>query len=162
MFIQLYEELEMVTNKYDWFSSTGVTMSLLLTLFFEGCSPKPPVSAVIEPCESALSVDHDKHSFAAVLLALERRNWTLEHVDKEKKTIIASACVIGSSDCAWMFFSVHNARVHVTESPIHPFDPKMRNDIERWLGFLRPVYSHYSCQTDRSLRESIWKYGISF
>jgi hypothetical protein len=127
------------------------------------CGPPPPVNVAIKPCGSAMSVDHRSHAFAAILLALQMRQWNLDKIDIPNKTVLASACLRGSSHCATLRFAVLNsADIEVTESPNHPFNPELRGHVPRWMNFLRPAYTKYSCYTDDALREEVKKFGFTF
>ncbi len=129
-----------------------------------GGSSRYPTAYKVLPCGNAMSVDHQAHAYAAMLLSLQERQWTFHHQNKKKHSVLARNCIASSSlDCVTLSFIANpNGMVSVLQVPNQPIQRNMLDDVFRWMKYFRQSYSNFSCFTDDALREQVRNYGFTF
>ena len=135
---------------------------IVLGACYEGS--RYPTAYKVIPCGNAMSVDHQAHAYAAMLLSLQERQWTFQHQNKKKHSVRARNCIASSSsDCVTLrFIARPNGMVSVLQVPKRPIPNNMKDDVFRWMKFFRQSYSKFSCFTDDALREQVRNYGFTF
>lgn len=138
----------------------------VVALLLSGCGYQGgsgPIRYAAQPCVNESTTDPVAHSYAALLLALAERGWRMQGISHKTQTVIASACGGRESICATLKFSIEsNGRLVMEEMPSTPVNRYAKDDVHRWIMYLRPVFQKFSCQTDDALRIKVKEYGFTF
>jgi hypothetical protein len=118
-------------------------------------------SRVFDRCSMTASVNPQKRSFAAMILALQDENWTTKTISAERSTLYAEICYRDDNRyCATVTFRV-GERGGVTATPDY-VQLKVMDDLDRWFVALERSFNKYRCYTDAVLREETIKYGFAY
>ena len=149
---------------------------LVMTLFC-GCLPmagtRPPEFSAErkqdDPCTrftfnacSTQSGDNlHTRAFAAMLLALEDGDWTVNEMNYRQKFISATACLANNPvNCATLNFQADLSGRISAHYKNEYTSRNLRDDVSRWMVKLKQVYSKYRCYSDELLSEAIVRFGF--
>jgi len=119
------------------------------------------LTRLFDPCTVSASIDPQKRSFAAMILALQSENWTIQKMDPATNTIHADYCY--RDDNRFCAIVVFRCGQHGSVSAEPDFvQPKVRDDLSRWFIALERSFNNYRCYTDAVLREELAKYGVAY
>jgi len=119
------------------------------------------LTRLFDPCTVSASIDPQKRSFAAMVLALQDQNWTIQKMDPAKNTIFADYCYRDDNRfCAVVVFRCGQQGA-VSGQPEY-VQPKVKDDLGRWFIALERSFNNFRCYTDAVLREEMSKYGIVY
>ena len=121
------------------------------------------VREVFLPCANSKGRGSlDYRSFAGILMALQERDWMIGNVDSDSRSINARACLRNNPlHCAWMTLRlIHGSRVEIVPSENAALNPKLVDDVTRWLTMLDQSFSKYRCQTEDAFDQIANQYGL--
>jgi hypothetical protein len=111
-------------------------------------------------CDTATGDNLHSRGFAAIVLALQSSNWTVERMDFVNKYVSARTCLANNPDhCVSLGFQA-NLRGGIRIVPLHTVERNLEDDLKRWMTTLEQSFAIYRCQTDEALGEEMQKYGF--
>lgn len=107
-------------------------------------------------CRDAGHARPQAAALAAVLMTIERAEWTIVDVRLNEATVEAKACLRGNpSNCALKEFFA-NASGVLAVTGRERLD--MRDDVDRWMIYFERDYNRFCAYSDEILDEELAKY----